>query len=186
FLEVLPGMQGAMESRAKGRGQDLHALRDYLPNDSARHVHWKASARLGSLMVREFAREDDCRVLLVFDPHVPSGQSQAPAAEQARFERAVTLCAAIAWSFHERSALLQFRSAGADVPLAPASENIFTVLRHLALVQPLPSDAGQPLLSELAADPESFKIIVTSRPRGSISPELWNSSYVIFAQDLPA
>ena len=69
FLELLPGIQGAIESVAKGRGQDLYALRDYLPTDSARHVHWKASARSGSLMVREFAREDDFRVLLVFDPH---------------------------------------------------------------------------------------------------------------------
>jgi len=51
--------------------QDLYALRDYMPNDSARHVHWKASARTGVLMVREFAREDDYRVLLVFDPYSP-------------------------------------------------------------------------------------------------------------------
>src|SRR5882672_529356 len=57
YLEVLPGIQGALESLAKGRGQDLYALRDYVPTDSARHVHWKASARFGSLMVRELARE---------------------------------------------------------------------------------------------------------------------------------
>jgi uncharacterized protein (DUF58 family) len=56
YLEVLPGIQGALESLAKGRGQDLYALRDYVATDSARHVHWKASARYGSLMVREFAR----------------------------------------------------------------------------------------------------------------------------------
>ena len=72
FFEILPGLQGVMESLNKGRGQDLYALRDYLPTDSARHVHWKASARLGSLMVREFTREEDCRVLLVLDPHLPS------------------------------------------------------------------------------------------------------------------
>ena len=58
FLEVLPGIQGAMESLTKGRGQDLYSLRDYVPTDSARHVHWKATARFGSLMVREFAREE--------------------------------------------------------------------------------------------------------------------------------
>jgi len=64
YLEVFAGIQGALESLAKGRGQDLYALRDYVPTDSARHVHWKASARFGSLMVREFAREDDCRICL--------------------------------------------------------------------------------------------------------------------------
>ena len=184
FLDVLPGIQGAIESLAKGRGQDLYALRDYLPTDSARHVHWKASARLGSLMVREFAREDDTRVLLVLDPHSEAAGMKANPVEKDRFERTVELCAAIAWSFYERGALMEFRSAAATVPLAPASENIFAVLRHLALVQALPIDAKQHRLSELAAEAESFKIIVTSQPRGSIPAEVWNASYVVFAEEL--
>ncbi|MGB7847467.1 MAG: DUF58 domain-containing protein [Candidatus Acidiferrum sp.] len=184
FLEILPGIQGAIESLAKGRGQDLYALRDYLPTDSARHVHWKASARLGSLMVREFAREDDCQVLLVLDPH--SEASRQATVETERFERTVELCAAIAWNFHERGAMLEFRSASGNVPLAPATDNIFAVLRHLALVQPLPLDARQHLLTELAAESESFKIIVTSQPRGSIPIEVWNSSYVVFAEEDPS
>jgi uncharacterized protein (DUF58 family) len=183
FLEVLPGIHGAIETLAKGRGQDLYALRGYLPTDSARHVHWKASARLGSLMVREFAREDDTRVLLVLDPHSDAARPNAPAAEKQRFERTVELCAAIAWSFHERGALMEFRSASATVPLASATENIFAVLRHLALVEALPVDAEQRRLKELAIEAESFKIIVTSQPRGSIPAEVWNSSYVVFAEE---
>jgi uncharacterized protein (DUF58 family) len=186
FLEVLPGLQGAMESNAKGRGQDLYALRGYLPNDSARHVHWKASARFGALMVREFAREDDCRVLLVFDPQSPAAAAASPTGEKECFERAVTFCAALAWNFHERNALLEFRSADASTPPAPASENIFAILRHLALVQPIAPDSRPDLLNQLAADPESFKIIVTSQPRGSIPAELWNTSYIVFASDLSA
>jgi len=183
FMEVLPGIQGAMESLVKGRGQDLYALRDYLPNDSARHVHWKASARTGVLMVREFAREDDFRILLVFDPYGPAAQPNASTSEKERFERAVSLCAAVAWNFHERNAQLEFRGVRAEVPLAPASENIFAVLRHLALVQPVAPAPGRDLLSQLAAIPDISKIIVTTQPRGSIPPEIWNSSYVVFAED---
>jgi uncharacterized protein (DUF58 family) len=186
FLEILPGIQGAMESLAKGRGHDLYALRDYLPNDSARHVHWKASARLGSLMVREFAREDDTRVLLVLDPHSEAAGPNATEAEKERFERTVDLCAAIAWNFQELGALMEFRSAAATVPQAPATENIFAVLRYLALVEPLPVDAKQHRLTELAAEAESFKVIVTSQPRGSIPAEVWNSSYVVFAEEFAA
>jgi uncharacterized protein (DUF58 family) len=197
FFEVLPALQGALESLNKGR-QDLYALRDYVPTDSARHVHWKASARLGSLMVREFTREDDCRVLLVLDPHVSTdgapqreplqrGTAQgaaAPAGASERFERAVNLCAAIAWHFFDRNAQLQFRTAGLETPLAPAEENIFAILRHLALAQPLPADPQHALLSDLAASPDLFKVIVTSQPRGSIPASLWHSSYVVFLQDL--
>lgn len=186
FLDVRPGIQGAMESLSKGRGQDLYALRNYLPNDSARLVHWKATARSGSLMVREFAREDDCNVLLVFDPYSAAALPTASSSEQDRFERAVALCAAIAWSFHERSAQMEFRSVNAETPLAPASENIFSILRHLALVQPLAPTPDSALLRTLAANPDSFKIVVTSQPRGAMPAELWHSSYIVFAEELPA
>ncbi len=185
FFEILPGLEGAMESLAKGRGQDLYALRDYVPTDTARHVHWKASARLGSLMVREFTREDDARVLLVLDPHISIPVIGAvPQIAADRFERAVTLCAGVAWHFFERNALLQFRSAGMETPLAPAEENIFAILHHLALAQPLPPDPQHALLTMLAASPELFKIIVTSQSHGSIPVNLWHTSYVIFLEDL--
>ena len=195
LLEILPGLQGALESLSKGRGQDLYALRGYVPTDSARHVHWKASARLGALMVREFTREDDCRVLLVLDPHTAASTASSTGASadssaaafsaetRARFERAVTLCAGLAWNFYERNAVMQFRSAGIETPLAPAEENIFAVLRHLAVAQPLAPDPSHTLLSELAAEPELFKVIVTSQLRGSISANLWHSSYIIFLED---
>jgi uncharacterized protein (DUF58 family) len=181
--EIFPGIDGSVESYNKGRGQDLHALREYVPTDSASHVHWKASARAGSLMVREFAREDDCRILLVLDPQ-PSEGRKKQSQEDPRFERAVTACAGIAWHFYERRAYLQFRSAGIETPLAPAEENIFSILRHLAMAEPQPAEKQQELLQELAAAPELFKIIVTSRPRGTIPAELWHSSYVVFLESL--
>jgi uncharacterized protein (DUF58 family) len=187
FLEILPALQGELESLSKGGGHDLYALRAYVPTDSARHVHWKASARSGSLMVREFTREDDCRVLLVLDPHVSEGSGlndSSDAIGSERFERAVTLCASLAWHFFERNAQLQFRSAGLETSLASAEENIFAILRHLALAQALPVDPHHELLRDLTAAPDLFKVIVTSQPRGSIPAALWHSSYVVFLDDL--
>ena len=181
FLEIRPGLLGAMESLSKGRGQDLYALRDYLPNDSARLVHWKASARSGSLMVREFAREDDSNVLLVFDPYSEAATPSSMKADCERFERAVNLCAAIAWDFRERNMALEFRSVNAEIALAPAAENIFSVLRHLALIQPMTPVTDPEYLQDLAADPDAFKIVVTSRPRGSMPANLWHAAYIVFA-----
>jgi len=182
FFEILPGMQGALESLAKGRGQDLYALRDYQPRDSSRHVHWKASARLGSLMVREFTREDDCRVVLVLDPRTSVGLAEKEA--NARFERAVTMCAALAWHFYERNAILQFRTAGFETPLLEAEEVIFDILRHLATAKPIPQDPKHALLSDLANTAEIFRVIVTSESRGAIPSSIWNQSWVIFLEDL--
>jgi uncharacterized protein (DUF58 family) len=187
FMKVRPVFQGALESVIKGRGQDLYALRDYVHTDSARLVHWKATARSGSLMVREFTREEDYRLLLVLDAHSEAGEKSAagePSPEIVdRFERAVALCASFAWHFYQTNSLLQFRSAGIDMPLAPAEETIFTILDHLAVIQPLPRDPEQKLISDLAASPELFKIIVTSQPRGYFPDAVWNSSYIVFLED---
>jgi len=149
-------------------------------------VHWKASARFGKLMVREFTRDDDCRVLLVLDPHMRAAAAgDVPAASAAEgFERAVTLCASLAWHFSESNAMLQFRSAGMETPLAAAGENIFLILRHLAVAQPLAADPQHTLITELAAAPDLFKIIITSQAHGAIPAALWHSSYVIFLDDL--
>jgi uncharacterized protein (DUF58 family) len=187
YLEILQGLQGALETLTKGRGQDLYALRGYVPTDSARHVHWKASARLGSLMVREFTREDDCRILLVLDPHLSEEEfsqiKQQGSATNEHFERTVTICASLAWHFYEKNSLLQFRSATVETPLAPADELIFAILQHLALAQALPPDPDQKLMADLAATPDLFKIIITCKPRGSIPASVWSSSYVIFLDD---
>jgi len=54
----------------------------------------------------------------------------------------------------------------------------------LAVAEPeKPGDEGS-LLQELAAAPDLFKLIVTSRPRGTIAADLWHSSYVVFLESL--
>jgi uncharacterized protein (DUF58 family) len=187
YMEILPGIEGALESLSKGHGQDLYALREYVPTDSARHVHWKASARSGSLMVREFAHEEDFRVLLVLDPHLPldsgSGGNSQDSETAERFDRAVTICASLAWHFYERNSFVQFRSAGIETPLAATEDIIFDILRHLALVQPRPHDPSQALMADLAASPELFKLIVTTQARGSIPASVWSTSYVVFLDE---
>src|SRR5580704_15688117 len=67
FFEILPLVRGEWESFVRGRGSDLYRIREYMPEDSARHVDWKATAKSGSLKVREFAREDERKLCIVFD-----------------------------------------------------------------------------------------------------------------------
>ena len=67
LFEILPLVRGEWESFVRGRGSDLYRIREYLPEDSARHVDWKATAKSGSLKVREFSREDERKLCIVFD-----------------------------------------------------------------------------------------------------------------------
>jgi uncharacterized protein (DUF58 family) len=184
FYEVLPLISGEVESFYRGRGHDLYSIRDHLPGDSARHVDWKASAKASELKVREFTREDERRVLLVLDPCVePDWLGEQPGSPEERFERAVKLCACLAWHFHEVDSEVQYRTPRYTTAMAPAGEIIYDILRDLAFVEMQPGD-GSSFLRCLAAEPDLFKIILTSQPRGSIPTDLWTSSYFVFMQSL--
>jgi len=188
FYEVLPLLSGEMASYFRGRGHELHSLRNYQSNDSARFVDWKVTAKTGRVMVREFAREDERRVMLVLDPFIGPVHGDLGALAETehaeRFERAVSMAACIAWHFHEINSVMQFRTDRFSTPMAIASEIIYDTLRELALVQPDSSSKGGTFLNALAAEHEIFKIILTSRPQAAIPSSLWSSSYFVFIDSL--
>ncbi len=180
FYEILPLLSGELESFHRGRGHDLYSIRDYQPTDSARFVDWKATARTGALKVREFTREDERRVILVLDPFVHPGGGLGGRELEAKFERAVSLCACLAWHFYEINAVLQFRAGPRATAMAPAAEIVYDILRELAFVEPQPPEGDGEFLLRLTDEPDLFKIVLTGRPRGSIPTGLWTSSYMIF------
>jgi uncharacterized protein (DUF58 family) len=45
----------------------FHALREYVPGDDLRHVHWRTSARVGELMVREHVDTSLPRMVVLVD-----------------------------------------------------------------------------------------------------------------------
>jgi uncharacterized protein (DUF58 family) len=188
FYEILPLLSGELESYQRGRGHDLYAIREFVSTDGARFVDWKASAKSGSMKVKEFAREDERRVLIAFDPFVvASGDSSSendPARAAETFERAVSFCACLAWHFRELESVIGFRTAGGEVSLAPAADNIYDVLQQLAAIQPQDPEPGHNFLNDLARETQVFKIVLTSQPRGSFPTALWNSAYMVFFDSL--
>jgi uncharacterized protein (DUF58 family) len=188
FYEILPLLSGELESFYRGRGHDLYAIRDYLPTDSARFVDWKASAKTSTLKVREFTREDERRGMLVLDPCLDLKRGTAPRLApdelEAKFERAVTFCACLAWHFYEIDSEMQFLTRGWSTPMTTAGEIIYDVLRQLAFVKPEREEGDGKFLLQLTEEPDLFKIILTNQPRGSIPTSLWTSSYFIFLESL--
>jgi uncharacterized protein (DUF58 family) len=52
---------------AAGTSQEFYGVREYNAADGMRHIHWKASARFGKLMVREFERNAVMSVAVLLD-----------------------------------------------------------------------------------------------------------------------
>jgi uncharacterized protein (DUF58 family) len=58
---------GGPARRAAGAGAELHQLRAYVPGDPLGRVDWKASARLRSLITREYTEDQHLDVLVAID-----------------------------------------------------------------------------------------------------------------------
>jgi uncharacterized protein (DUF58 family) len=58
---------GHTPARIKGQGSDFYGLREYVTTDSLRTINWKASARRGKLISKEFEDERLGDVVLVID-----------------------------------------------------------------------------------------------------------------------
>ena len=84
--------EGELESSIKGRGPDLYGLRGYISGDDRRAIHWKTSARLSKLYIREFAREDVRKVTLVLDDCIPDGFEES-------LEKGIVIAASLASHF---------------------------------------------------------------------------------------
>jgi uncharacterized protein (DUF58 family) len=168
FFEVLPLITGEFETFARGRGDDLYRIREYMPEDSARHVDWKATAKSGSLKVREFSREDERKVRLVFDNPSP-GTVSAEA-----YEGAVTLAASLGWHFAESDTEVSFVAQGYK-----SEADIYDFLEYLATVE---AQASASLLDSLEIS-DDYNIILTTRPRGTVPTNLWACSYLVFIEN---
>ncbi len=171
FLDILPMITGEVEAFVRGRGYDLYRIREYMPEDTARHVDWKATAKSGSLKVREFSREDERKVRLVFDNPAP-GVLASDA-----YERAVALAASLAWHFASEDADLSFAAQGYQ-----GESDIYKFLSYLALLDPQPQSS---IIDSLAVTGD-YNIVLTTRARGTVPTALWNCSYLIFLADSTA
>lgn len=47
----------------------FHAVREYAPGDARRHMHWKSTAKTGTLMVRQFEQTRRSTMALILDRH---------------------------------------------------------------------------------------------------------------------
>jgi uncharacterized protein (DUF58 family) len=165
FFEVLPLITGEFETFTRGRGDDLYRIREYVPEDSARHVDWKATAKSGSLKVREFSREDERKIRLIFDNPAPEDVSEQ------FYENAVTLAASLGWHFAQADTEISFAVRG-----QPVTGDIREFLSYLATVSP----AVSPSLLDSVEISDDYNIILTARSQESIPANLLSCSHVIF------
>jgi uncharacterized protein (DUF58 family) len=160
--------QGERVPRA-GAGDDLLALRRYQTGDSHRLIHWKASARLRTLMVRQFAAEAQDGFWLRVD---------AVAAEWPRPEQFELLCSLAATLAEDLYAAGKLRGVAiGQGPWLPTRQvrDVEGFLDALAMLEPQRDEQGAGGKEKETGDREDAnrqlipanRNIVTFAPEGS-------------------
>jgi len=171
FDDLLLGISGEIETHYRGLGKDFYRIRPYEALESARHVDWKATAHVGSLQVREFAREQEQTVELYLDRDVPYTLD-------AWFEHAIDCCAFLAWRLSNQGVAIHFRSHGFDFR-QPEDGEIYAILKYLALVYP-----QRAADTEGPRDEMSYQIVVTPSPRRFLEAG-WRGARIVSPESLP-
>jgi uncharacterized protein (DUF58 family) len=133
FLESAPTPERAIHAAPRrGTGPDYLGIREYRVGDSMRHVHWPSSARLGTLMVREFEREQTRRLAIVIDAvaDVPVADGPTP------LDVCCSVAASVAFAAHGAGRGVRLVATASGEPVTVSRTEPAATLRWLAELRP--------------------------------------------------
>ena len=82
-------LEGQASKRLTDSDLSFHAVREYVPGDAMRHIHWKSTAKTGQLMVRQYEESQTARLAVLFDA------KREEYASDEEFELGVSIAASI-------------------------------------------------------------------------------------------
>ena len=175
-----------------GQGSDNLSPRGYIPGDSMRRIHWRATAHRGQLMVRQEEEESSPDAVVVLDRSARHWDAPGVDADPA-FEAAVSLCA---------SAAVHLAAEGYSVDVIDSSGTLLGALRGheddrdgllVALATVSPRGDARDLASLIGGTPPGPLLYITGRldeedaallrPAGATAPMLFSTELLPGAAD---
>ncbi len=131
-------------------------LREYVVGDDLRHVHWRTSARVGSLMVREHVDTSLPRVVILLDDRA-TAHAMAPTQDgepESTFESACEAAASVLVAAAREDIWVELRLLSGAVGAGQSTVEIGPMLDLLAEAAPQPAGESDPLRTAI----ESLRI----------------------------
>jgi uncharacterized protein (DUF58 family) len=164
----LPGGQD-VKSRTYHVTPNVATIREYQPGDSFNRIHWRSTARIGQLMVKEFELDPTAEVYLVLDMQERIQQQLVPerAPSDARAQRETRLAesteeygvlatASIARHLIEQNRNIGLISWGQHREVIPAERESRQLFKMLEALSVLRAHGTQPLAEVLAGESVRF------------------------------
>ncbi|MBI3071017.1 MAG: DUF58 domain-containing protein [Deltaproteobacteria bacterium] len=128
---VHPSMGETSRTRV-GRGEDFYSLREFHPGDDSREIHWKATAKVGHLLIREREEEAARQVAIcLFSGDVGE---ETPAYINER-ERLVSIAASLVCHFIALGNAVSLVTLEGAIPPAHGRDQALRILRACAVLK---------------------------------------------------
>ena len=132
-----------MQRLARGPGLEFYEIREYQEGDDPRLIDWKATARLGKLIVKEMRRESSSPIIIIIAPG-PKGDEGPP--YKTSFEKSARIASGIVDILSAKGANIGYISLTTEPVIVPPSTGPraqFNILSGIASTPPsstLPSN----------------------------------------------
>lgn len=158
---------GEVRKRQKGQGFHLYSIRQYTLADDSRLIHWKSTAKTTHLMTKELEQEGNKRVKIIFyntlikspQPPFDKGGKKVGVLDKVekkidlknKFEDMVDEVASLTDYFIRSGFEVGFKSLNTELPCKSGREQLYRILRELAVIEPATNNANIPLGVRVAA-----------------------------------
>jgi uncharacterized protein (DUF58 family) len=123
---------GVFRQRRRGFGSDFRELRDHTVGDPFRSIAWKATARTGRLMVREFEDEVVATTFVILDISSTMRGGEPPRTKLEHAVRVVGQLTALLAQTQDRIGLITFDEVVyGHLRTAPAKAQLGPIINHL-------------------------------------------------------
>ncbi|MGQ9720184.1 MAG: DUF58 domain-containing protein [Candidatus Jordarchaeum sp.] len=128
---------GMHKTKQKGMGTEFFGIRNYFPMDEYRRIDWKATARTGDLMMREFEIEKNIKIMVLLDTSASMGGGLPDNTKLDYSIRAAVLLAKLALERRDEVGIVAF-SNKVHIYVKPrmGKEYFYHILEALAIVEP--------------------------------------------------
>jgi len=161
-LGVVLDFEGGSADQAPKGSTAFASLREYQPGDDPRHVHWRSSARLGTLMVREHVDTTEPATTLVLD-------TRTSVLDPARFEEAVEVAASVAAASVRAGQQVALAALGEDRPAVHRAGGHDVLDRLAAVRRTTGEDTSAVVRLAEQARPGGSLIVVSGEDHGLIA-----------------
>ena len=165
-IRMLPtGRQRDLEGPTREVSQgsaSFHQLREYVPGDDLRHIHWRTSARTGSLVVKQLVDTTKPEVVVIVDNRTSAIASTDD------FEEIVEIAASVLHAADQDGFPSQLLFADGDNDVDVDSVSL-THLDRLTDVQPTGDDSMLELADVLRARGRSLVFITGELPASDLT-----------------